>query len=93
MNTRILHISGEENSDMVFFNAIESDKISKEQLWEEAHQAGETQVYTDEDGYFEYTAHKFGEIDPGFIDFVLQNFVEDTIYPDMFFVLGVQLKQ
>lgn len=88
MNTRILYITGDENADNVFQSATENGKISREQLWEESFEAQEMLTYEDGDDEFEYGAFKFGTIDPSFIDFVKETFINNSIYVHNFYVLG-----
>lgn len=89
MNTRILHVFGGEKSARGFYQAVKDGKISKEQLWEDSYQEQSPLQYTDGDDEFEYEAYKFGTVDPAFIDFVTEHFVDNQVSEDNdFHVVG-----
>ena len=77
-NTKVLHIlsSYSDNAAEDYEDVIRSGKILPEKLWEESNKAQKTLVYEDEDCQFEYRAHKFGDVDPDFVEFI-RNKVQD----------------
>lgn len=72
MNTRVLFI---ENGDsdyaaVNYEDALKDGRIEPIELWEKSWEKQEKQAYSDEDYTFDYTAYKFGDIDPEFVKFV-----------------------
>lgn len=71
-NLRILAISGdfEDYSTLNYENAVEAGTIEPLKLWEQSYEAQQELEYNDNETSFYYKAHKFGDVDPKFIDFV-----------------------
>lgn len=89
MNTRILHVFGEDYSASGYERLAKDDKIVPEQLWEKSWESASKLEYEDDENMFSYRAYRFGDIDPRFIEFVQSN-VQD--YEDSksnnFYVIG-----
>lgn len=76
-NTKILRVSSDSDYAAVDYEYAEKDgKILPEELWEKSWEEQKTLVYQDDDYLFEYRAHKFGDVDPEFIEFI-RNEVQD----------------
>ena len=73
---RVLEIYGDDYAMVQFYDGVEAGFVDPERLWNASGKAGTSLEFSDTDSsgdltYFEYRAHEFGEVDPKFIDFML----------------------
>lgn len=85
--TRILHVSGGDYAAMIFERQVEEGKITAEEMWADSNNMFCTGVFDMGDGYFEYTALEFGEVDPEFITWVRDGRDYDHSKHENFYVM------
>lgn len=68
---KVLHVYGEEYSAMFI-----SDKFGIERAYKLAEQNDGFCVLEDENGYARVEILEFGDVDPTFIDFITDNFID-----------------
>lgn len=67
---KILEIYGDDYAVLSFYSAEEQGLINREKMWQASDSVCDSMVFESDD-YFEYRAYTFNDIDPNFIDFVL----------------------
>lgn len=70
MNTRVLHVSGNDYAALDYEEATKNGKILPQELWEKSWDEQDNLPYRDDGLLFNYKAYKFGDVDPDFIKFV-----------------------
>lgn len=84
---KVLEVFGDDYGAVIYENCVEAGKVDPKELWERANKDGQ-QVYDEDDDYFEYLAHEFGEVDPNFITWVQGEIMDyDTSKSQNFYIL------
>lgn len=80
---KVLHVCGEEYSAMFI-----SDKFGLEEAYKLAEQQGGSCIIEDDENYAEVKVLEFGDVDPDFIDFITDNFIDyDNSKNEDFFII------